>query len=122
MKPTLLRSLLAQVAIVATFAVLALPLTASAAEASPPAAGGGLIELLTPVIALVVTFAVKQLTRLPGWVLPIVASLAGAGYEAVSQLSLGGSPNLIQGLIYGGAAVALHQLKAQLTKPKPIAD
>ena len=104
------------------FALL-LPLSAHAAEAEAGSDRfGGIVDLLTPLIALAVTFAAKAIGKLPGWALPIVAALSGGAYEAIMQFSTGAPLNPVQGILYGCAATWLHQLKAQLGKPKPIGD
>lgn len=100
--------------------VLVLTPILSAAEAASTAGANPIVELLTPVVALAVTFLAKAIARLPGWALPLVAGLAGGGYDAIVQVSAGGSPNLLQGVLFGLAATGLHQLKAQVQKPKPI--
>lgn len=106
------------------FAIALVPISALAAEAavSAPSPFGGIVDLFTPLIALGVTFAAKAIGKLPGWVLPLVAALTGGAYEVITQLATGSAVNPLQGILYGCAATWLHQLKAQLGKPKAIEE
>lgn len=96
-----------------------LPAVAIAADTAPDAqpAYTEIVEMLAPVVALVVTALLRYAARVPAYLLPVVAAVAGAGYALItSKLGSAGDMNLVQGALLGLAATGLHQIKVQLSK------
>lgn len=77
-----------------------------------------LILALTPLVALLVTFAVKKaLPAIPGWALPIVAGLAGVLPDLSNAIATGADASPLKAALLGLAATGIHQIKAQFGKP-----
>lgn len=79
-----------------------------------------LILALTPIVSLLVTFAVKKaLPAIPGWALPIVSGLVGVLPDLSHAIATGDAANPLKGALLGLAATGIHQIKAQFNKPQP---
>lgn len=87
--------------------------------AQPTAEIGPWSQIVTPIVALVGTFVLRHIAKLPGWALPVIAALIGAGAEVANGLMSSGTYSPVIGAMLGLAATGLHQLKAQLGKPTP---
>jgi hypothetical protein len=77
------------------------------------------INLITPLVALVATWAVKRgLPKLPGYLFPVVAALAGLATTYAEAAASGGDSHAIKGILLGLAATGLHQINVQLNPAK----
>ena len=73
------------------------------------------IQLLIPVIVpLVIAGLQLGITRLPGWLLPILAPILGGVIDAGLAWATGQTANPLFGAILGSAGVGLRELKDQL--------
>jgi len=77
------------------------------------------VAMLTPLVAIVVTYLVRKVTGFGSWALPVTAAIAGVGYHEVTAYMGSHASNPLLGLLLGLAGVGLHQIKAQLTPPDP---
>lgn len=76
-----------------------------------------LLPILTPILSLLFTQLVKaMLPKIPGWALPLTASLAGVGVDAANHFATGADLNPTTAALLGLAATGLHQIKVQATK------
>lgn len=82
----------------------------------------GLLAPLTPILTTGVSYVATMIVRallpkLPGWLIPIIASLLAAGTDTVSHFAAGTDLNTQTALLLGLGATGLNQIKVQLTKP-----
>jgi hypothetical protein len=78
-----------------------------------------IILLLTPIISLGVTAVLRVLLpKIPGPLLPVIAGAVGVFPDAINAFASGSEASPLKGFLAGCAAVALHQVKVQLGKPK----
>lgn len=104
--------------------VLAQPAAAPAAPAVAPAPAMTLpatpnnpfVQLLTPLVAILVTFAVKKMGNLQGWVVPVISAVVGLAYDAATAYATGHTLSPLTGLLLGLAATGLHQIGSQLNQ------
>lgn len=76
--------------------------------------------LLIPVIVPLVIAGFKLgISRLPGWLLPIIAPLLGGVLDAGIAYLTGNPANPLMGAILGSAGVGVRELKDQLLPAKP---
>lgn len=77
-----------------------------------------LLQLLTPLLSLGVTWVVKMvIPKIPGFLTPVVASAIGAGATVAAAAATGTALNPLVGAALGLAATGLHQIGSQLSTP-----
>lgn len=80
----------------------------------------GLIPVITPLFSLGVTALVKYAApHIPGYLLPIIASITGLLPDYISHLATGAGTNTIAALLLGLSATGLHQISVQLKPAAP---
>ena len=78
---------------------------------------GQTITVLTPLVVPLLVVIVKKLQAfLPGWLLPIVATVIGIGLDALNGLVTGQSLGPVWGGALGAAGVAVREVVDQLKR------
>jgi hypothetical protein len=80
-----------------------------------------LMPLLTTGVAYGLTAGVKALLpKIPGWLLPIIASVVGALGDTALHFSAGTEANTLNAALLGLAATGAHQIRRQMQPPDPL--